>query len=111
VTPNSRHTFNDPELVLQAVREGHGLARLAGYQVREALRDGVLLSCLDAFAPDDRGHYICYLSRKHLPARIRVFVDYMIEQTRALDAERTGARAPVNERGAHAAIDVAAATP
>ncbi|MFP3787480.1 LysR family transcriptional regulator, partial [Burkholderia sp. SIMBA_024] len=29
----------------------------------------------------------CYLSRKHLPARIRVFIDYMAEQTRALDLQ------------------------
>lgn len=36
-------------------------------------------------APDDRGHYACYLSRQHLPARIRVFIDFMTEQIRALD--------------------------
>ena len=35
--------------------------------------------------PDDRGHYICYLCRQHLPSRIRVFVDFMTEQIRALD--------------------------
>jgi DNA-binding transcriptional LysR family regulator len=87
VTLNAPHTFNDPDLVLQAVREGQGIAQLAAYQVCDALRDGLLLSCLDQYAPDDRGHYICYLSRKHLPTRIRVFVDYMTEQTRALDLD------------------------
>jgi len=35
--------------------------------------------------PEDRGHYICYLSRQHLPTRIRIFVDFMTEQIRALD--------------------------
>ncbi|MDR6412704.1 UNVERIFIED_ORG: DNA-binding transcriptional LysR family regulator [Burkholderia sp. 1595] len=39
------------------------------------------------YAPDDCGHYLCYLSRKHLPSRIRVFIDYMAEQTRALDLQ------------------------
>jgi DNA-binding transcriptional LysR family regulator len=87
MTPNALHTFNDPDLVLQAVREGQGIAQLAAYQVCDALRDGLLVSCLQQYAPDDRGHYICYLSRKHLPARIRVFVDYMTEQTRALDLD------------------------
>ena len=33
----------------------------------------------------DRGHYICYLCRQHLPSRIRVFVDFMTEHIRALN--------------------------
>ncbi|PRX21175.1 hypothetical protein B0G75_13132 [Paraburkholderia sp. BL18I3N2] len=40
------------------------------------------MSCLVQYAPDDRGHYLCYLGRKNLPSRIRVFIDYMAEQTR-----------------------------
>jgi DNA-binding transcriptional LysR family regulator len=94
VTPNALHTFNDPDLVLQAVRAGQGIAQLAAYQVCDALRDGLLLCCLEPYAPDDRGHYICYLSRKHLPTRIRVFVDYMTEQTRALDLDCMTASLP-----------------
>ena len=39
------------------------------------------------YAPGDCGHYLCYLSRKHLPSRIRVFIDYMAERTRALDLQ------------------------
>ena len=58
---------------------------LPAHQVCDLLGDGQLVSCLAQHAPDDGGHYICYLSRKQLPARIREFVDYMIEHTRALD--------------------------
>ncbi|CAB3646029.1 LysR family transcriptional regulator [Trinickia soli] len=85
--PLARHTFNDPELVLQAVRDGLGIAQLPAYQVCDLVGDGQLITALAANAPDDGGHYICYLSRKHLPARIRVFIDYMIEKTRALDVQ------------------------
>jgi LysR family transcriptional regulator for bpeEF and oprC len=28
---------------------------------------------------------VCYLSRHHLPRRIRVFIDYMTKHIRALD--------------------------
>ena len=87
VMPGAYHTFNCPELVLQAVRAGQGLAQLAAFQVCDALRDGRLVTCLAQDAPDDSGHYLCYLSRKHLPARIRVFVDYMTEQIRALNLD------------------------
>jgi DNA-binding transcriptional LysR family regulator len=83
--PAAQHTYNDPDLILQAVLDGLGIAQLPAYQVRDLLRERQLLSCLAQFAPDDEGHYICYLSRQHLPARIRVFVDYMIEQTRAMN--------------------------
>ncbi|MEX3952890.1 LysR substrate-binding domain-containing protein [Paraburkholderia sp. EG287B] len=85
--PTARHTFNDPDLALQAVLDGLGLAQLPAYQVCELLRDRRLVSCLAQHAPDDGGHYLCFLSRKQLPARIRVFVDYMTEQTRALDLQ------------------------
>lgn len=83
--PPAVSTFNDTELVLQAVLDGQGIAQLAGYQACGLLRSGQLVTCLDAYAPDDRGHYLCYLSRQHLPSRIRVFVDYMTTQIRALD--------------------------
>ncbi|MGO4326859.1 LysR family transcriptional regulator [Cupriavidus sp. M-11] len=83
--PPSRLTFNDADLVLQAVLRGQGIAQLAAYQIRELLRTEQLVHCLAGHAPDDSGHYVCYLSRKHLPARVRVFVDYIAEQTRLLD--------------------------
>jgi DNA-binding transcriptional LysR family regulator len=37
------------------------------------------------YSPDDRGHYLCFLSRQHLPARMRVFIDFMTESIRAQD--------------------------
>ncbi len=79
--------FNDPDLVLQAVLDGHGLAQLPAYQVCDALRSGALVTCLDSFAPDDRGHYLCYLSRRQQPKRIRAFIDHMTAQVRALDLD------------------------
>ena len=85
VVPKASQSFNAPDLVLQAVLNGDGLAQMAGYQVSHLLRSGELLACLAQYAPADRGHYICYLSRHYLPSRIRVFVDYMTQQIRALD--------------------------
>ena len=83
----AQHTFNDADLMLQAVLHGLGIAQLPAYQVCHLLGDGHLISCVPQHAPDDGGHYLCYLSRKHLPARIRVFIDYMTEHTRALDLQ------------------------
>jgi DNA-binding transcriptional LysR family regulator len=83
--PAARYTFNDMDLIVQAVLDGQGIAQLPAYQVCGLLREGRLVACLAQHAPDDGGHYLCYLSRKQLPERIRVFSDYMTERIRALD--------------------------
>jgi len=85
--PPSMEVFNDADLVLQAVLEHRGVAQLAGYQVCEHLRAGRIVACLPEYAPDDRGHYVCYQSRQQLPSRIRVFIDFMIAAIRELDLE------------------------
>lgn len=68
VTQKAHHTFNDADLMLQAVLDGHGIAQLAAYQVSGLLHEGRLHACLAQHAPDGRGRYTCYLSRQHLPA-------------------------------------------
>ncbi len=87
VAPNADIIVNDPALAMQAVRDGLGLAQLAAYQVCDALRDGTLVPCLNHVAPDDGGHYLCYLSRQQLPKRIRAFIDFMTARIRALDLD------------------------
>lgn len=83
--PAARLTFNDADLVLQAVLDGRGIAQLPAHLVSDYLVRNELVSALGQHAPDDRGHYISYLCRQHLPARIRVFVDFMTDRIRALD--------------------------
>jgi DNA-binding transcriptional LysR family regulator len=80
--PSGKSSFNDEDLVLRAVLDGQGFAQLAGYQVGDLIRSGQLLACLRPYAPDGRGHYLCYPSREHLPARVRVFIDYMTVHVR-----------------------------
>jgi len=81
--PPALHTFNDMDLILQAVLQGQGIAQLPAYLVCDPIRGRQLVACLAQYAPDDSGHYLCYLSRKHLPVRIRVFIDYVTERMRA----------------------------
>lgn len=87
--PRAGLTLNCPELILTAALDGDGIAQLPAYQVCGALRAGTLVACLESFAPDDGGHYLCYLSRRQLPKRIRAFVDWMTTQVRAIDLDGT----------------------
>jgi DNA-binding transcriptional LysR family regulator len=75
--------YNDADLVLQAVLDGQGIAQMPAYLASDALRAGALVACLPQHAPDDRGHYVCFLSRQHLPARMRVFIDFITAKIRA----------------------------
>lgn len=115
LAPVSSYTVNDAELVLQSVLRGDGLAQLAGYQVARHLREGRLVTCLTAHAPDDRGHYLCYLSRRQMPARIRAFIDYMTDAIRALDLQYIAGLSPNALPGGismhSGAIDAPRATP
>jgi DNA-binding transcriptional LysR family regulator len=87
VTPQGDVVLNDDDLIMSAVRNGRGLAQLPEFQVSEALREGELVTCLGEFAPDDQGHYLCYLSRRQLPKRIRAFIDYITARVRALNLD------------------------
>jgi DNA-binding transcriptional LysR family regulator len=89
-TPQGWLCFNDADLVLQSVLDGDGIAQMAGYQIRDHLRAGRLVACMTEYAPDDRGHFLCYLSRHHMPMRVRVFVDDMSQRIRALGLDDPG---------------------
>lgn len=95
ITPHANIIINDPVLALQAVLDDQGLAQLPAHQVCAALRDRRLVKCLSDIAPDDGGHYLCYLSRQQLPKRVRAFIDFMTREIRALDLEIPLGEAPV----------------
>lgn len=103
--PRAELTFNDDELVLQAVLESQGLAQLPAYQACAALRSGELVTCMNEFAPDDRGHYLCYLSRRQLPKRVRAFIDFMAAEVRALDLDCVGDARPSWQGAEHAPLE------
>lgn len=83
--PRAALTYNDTDLVLRAALAGEGIAQMSGYLIGDALKIGALVPCLAQYAPDDGAHYICYLSRQHLPSRMRVFIDFMTAKIRAAD--------------------------
>ncbi len=87
VEPAAALVFNDADLALQAMLQGQGVAQLPNYLVRAALDAGLAVSGLHRYAADDRGHYLCYLSRRQLPKRIRAFIDFITTEVRALDLD------------------------
>ncbi|MEX3639393.1 LysR family transcriptional regulator [Paraburkholderia sp. BR14320] len=83
--PPSKLTFNDADLVRDAVLGGRGIAQMPAHQIWDCARRQELVMTLTQHVSKERAYYICYLCREHLPIRVRVFIDFMTEQIRALD--------------------------
>ncbi len=73
---------DDIAVLREAALEGLGLARLPRSLVDADLREGRLVSVLDAYAADPLVISLVYPQRKHLPQRVRVFIDFMTEHFR-----------------------------
>ena len=53
---------------------------LLAYQEYEDLKAGRLKIVLPSFSSITDGIYVTYPSRQHLPAKVRVFLDYVVEK-------------------------------
>jgi DNA-binding transcriptional LysR family regulator len=62
---------------LALVRAGAGATILADYMVADALRDGSLVQLLPDWSLPEAGVYAVYPSTRHLPARVRTFLDFL----------------------------------
>ena len=56
---------------------GHGLAWRSWWEVGEDIAAGRLVSVLDAFAAPPIGIHAVFPQRRHLPLRVRLFLDYL----------------------------------
>lgn len=71
------------EALAQFARVGAGIARIGEFSVAEDLQRGDLVPLLQAFNPDDREPiHAVFIGGPTMPARVRVFVDYLVEQHR-----------------------------
>lgn len=75
--------FNDPEAIARAAACGMGIAMLPLPHVLPLLENGELVRVLPDWHANALPLSIYYSSRKLVPAKVRVFVDYMIEHFRA----------------------------
>ncbi|MFS2318215.1 LysR substrate-binding domain-containing protein [Maricaulis sp. D1M11] len=70
---------NQPRLLAEMARRGLGLARVPYYVANDAMASGALVEVLQDYALPPQSVYALYPSRRNLPPRIRVFLDYLAE--------------------------------
>ena len=88
VTVSGQFTANSPVTVRAAAIAGLGLALSPTFVVRRDLESGRLVTVLDDYMPSEAGIYAVFPHRRHLPARVRLFVDYLANWFKKCDSRR-----------------------
>ncbi|KJK18135.1 LysR family transcriptional regulator [Burkholderiaceae bacterium 16] len=70
-------TVNTVEPLIAMAEQGHGLAYIPNFLVRQQLEDGRLVTVLSDYATDRKVFRAVWPSGRHMSPKIRVFVDYM----------------------------------
>ncbi|SFU26579.1 LysR substrate-binding domain-containing protein [Paraburkholderia aspalathi] len=73
-----RANFGEP--LLHAARLGCGISMHPLYMIEDDLASGALVIVLSEFTPIGLDIYAMYPSRRHLPSRVRAFVDFLRER-------------------------------
>lgn len=77
------------EALAQLARLGAGIARIGAFSVAEELRRGDLVALLEDWNPGDREPiHAVFVGGSAMPARVRVFVDFLLEHHRDFEGER-----------------------
>ena len=79
VVINGKFCSNNGEVLAQAAIDGLGIAYLPDFIVEQALADGRLVRLLENIEHYPLTLYAKYPSRKHLPLKTRLFIDFVIK--------------------------------
>lgn len=77
VNVSGQFTVNSPVSVRMAALAGLGAALEPEFIVRDDIAAGHLVRLLDDYMPSEAGIYAVFPHRRHLPARTRLFVDFL----------------------------------
>ncbi|MET0651971.1 MAG: LysR substrate-binding domain-containing protein, partial [Hyphomicrobiaceae bacterium] len=81
VTVQGNFRGNSGEMLRHMALAGLGIARLGWFQVGEDVHTGRLVPLLEEFhAGELQGIYAVFFGQKHTSARVRCFVDYLVEK-------------------------------
>jgi DNA-binding transcriptional LysR family regulator len=80
-------TCDNGDLMRELAVAGHGLAFKSAWDIAADVRAGRLVPLLPDVILPDANVYAIYPSRRYLPARIRLFVDYLQQQLQARERD------------------------
>jgi DNA-binding transcriptional LysR family regulator len=75
VSPQGPASFDDPDLVIQAVLNGVGIGTAMEETLTELIADGRLVQVLRDWCPSFPGYFLYYPSRRNQPAALAALID------------------------------------
>ena len=75
--PSGSMDCSDGQVLHQWCLQGHGIAWRSTWEVEAEVRDGLLVPLLEEFAAPPNGIYAVFSQRKHLPLRLRMWIDFL----------------------------------
>jgi DNA-binding transcriptional LysR family regulator len=75
VSPQGPVSFDDPDLVIQAVLNGVGIGTAMEATLKNLIADGRLIQVLREWCPTFPGYFLYYPSRRNRPAALAALVD------------------------------------
>jgi DNA-binding transcriptional LysR family regulator len=75
--PSGRLDCSDGQVLHDWCLQGLGIAWRSTWEVEQALASGHLQSVLDDFAAPANGIFAVFPQRKHLPLRVRLWIDFV----------------------------------
>ena len=79
---------NNTEALRAALLCGLGISKIPRWLVGDAIRSGGLISILEPYQPEALNIYAVYPPGRHLPSKVRCFIDFFAEQFK--DCSRIG---------------------
>jgi DNA-binding transcriptional LysR family regulator len=77
---HSSLSSNDGDIVLGWALDGHGLLIRSEWDLKKYLESGRLQIVLPAHSLPDADLFVFYPSQRHLSARVRMFIDFLVEK-------------------------------
>ena len=78
--PHGQLDCSDGQVLHDWCLAGYGIAWRSTWEVEGEIAAGHLVAVLDAFAAPPNGIYAVFPQRKHLPLRVRLWIDYLKRQ-------------------------------
>lgn len=80
VTVKSRMLTNSSVMEVELAVAGLGIMVLPKFIVEEQLKTGQLVTLFDDYQRTEINIYLVYASRKHMASKVRVFIDFMMQE-------------------------------
>jgi DNA-binding transcriptional LysR family regulator len=77
VRPSGALDCSDGQVLHEWCLQGHGIAWRSTWEVQRDVAEGRLVTLLEEFAAPPNGIYAVFPQRKHLPLRVRLWIDFL----------------------------------